>query len=336
MDLSDYYAANGLIGAPTGAAADIARLYLADERLVVLAAAREADGAARGKVPFRLFSVAGSVRAALAESLQASEKRPLLLLFGGEPILIVGALRGVAGILPVIVPGGVARELLAAPAALCGAVEDIAVVPSHAGKYRKRTESEIERAREFVRTVTRPFSPLSPTLAGEALLSALATRAAQLSGLVGVPLEYDLSGFGMRVTDRILTEWYTGVLFAVLTAAARTAGEKARAVRAYIDRDGIGKPMMHLSFWREDTDAGFAEFIPLAQKARTRGAIFDAVVFPDRPHEVQVRASLSPVELSAEGLKEKHELLAGDLPAAPSVIPIPEAVRDDCELSFDA
>ena len=336
MDLSSYYAANGLIGTSTGAAAaGIAHLYLTDEHFTVLSAARGKDDLAPGEALFSRYPVARSARPALAKCLCAADKRSLLLLAGKEPILIVGALRGAAGILPVIVPGGEMRELLGAPAALCGLSENVTVVPTAAGKYRKFTDGEIERVREFVRTVTHPFSPFPSTLTGGALLSALAARAAQLAGLVGAPLEYDLSGFGMRATDRILSEWAVGVLFAVLTAAARTAGEKARTVRAYIDRGGTGEPMMHLSFWREDTETAFAEFLPLAQKARERGAIFDAVVFPDRPHEVQVRASLSPVELSAEGIKEKHELLAGDAPTAPSVIPIPEAVRSEYELSFD-
>lgn len=335
MDLSDYYTASGLIGASTGAAAaQIAHLYLTDEHFTVLSSARGKDDLAPGEALFSRYPVARSALSALANRLCAPDK-PLLLLAGREPILIVGALRGAAGILPVIVPGKEMRGLLGSPAALCGLSEDLAVVPAAAGKYRKFTNDEIGRVRDYVRAVTYPFAPFPPTLSGGALLPALSSRAAQLAGLAGVPLEYDLSGFGMRATDRILPTWAVGVLLAVLTAAARTAGEKAQAVRVYIDRGGTGEPMMHLAFRSEDTGTPFAEFLPLAQKARERGAIFDAVVFPDRPHEVQVRASLSPVELSAEGLKEKHELLMGDAPAASSVIPIPDAVRDAFELSFD-
>ena len=84
-----------------------------------------------------------------------------------------------------------------------------------------------------------------------------------------------------------------------------------RTLRIRLQRDyGIGV-MLYAELWRADERDALDELYPPVQRAQCRGAILDCVSFPEQPRRVELRASLSPIELSRQGGKEKHLLLGG-------------------------
>jgi hypothetical protein len=147
--------------------------------------------------------------------------------------------------------------------------------------------------------------------------------------LLNVTFSFDASGLVARSCDSVDVAFALGVMLAALFAAHRFAGD---AVQAYAAIEGA--PTLYLAFSRRTTVDDPAEFFPLLRVAAARGAVLDVVCPNEHPERLQVRACIGTVELSAQGVRERHRFLEGKSPFAclPSAIVISPPFP---ELSFD-
>lgn len=310
MELAAYYAAHHRIGDPDGRAMQHTdALYLLDDTLCVIGAVTPTGKAPLGKGFFSLFPAQPYEVEALKASFSEFEGRNLLFLCEDTPALAIGSLPLHVGLLPVILPGEGVQGPLRAPALFDRVPESLRVSRCGLARYALPTDEERDAVARWYTSATRPFSYGAIAPDGEAALQAMSFRASHLAMLCGCRLEFDLTGLGMRPGDVFDIELYTGTLLAALMATHRVGVQ--RTLRMFTRREyGIG-PVMYLELHRESVDDPLPELQPLARAAAARGAVFDCIFFENEPERVEIRASIAPVELSLQGVKEQHPLAAG-------------------------
>lgn len=311
MELSAYYAGHHMIGEPDARGTDLrSEVYLLDASYWVLSARAEQDTQQvldRGF--FDLFPAADSEREALEDYLRGYDHSCLLLQTKKTPVLFIGCFFKETGLMLAVVPLGRVQQVLCRPALFDRVPESLRISRGGLARYALPGEEERELVARWYVSVSTPFLFGAEQSGGEGLLRALALRATRLTELLGCRLAFDFTGLGLRPTDVIDIALYTGVLTAALMAASRMGGE--RTVRMRLQHDfGVGV-MLYAELRRADGQDPLAELRPVALAAQNRGAILDAVCLPEDLYRIELRASLSPIELSLQGTKERHPLLNG-------------------------
>lgn len=310
MPLTTYYAAHRMIGDPDGRALPReGELYLLDGALRIIGGVTCGGEVQIGTPFFAQYPAEQSEREALERQLCEYARRSLLLLCGDTPALAIGALFLQTGLLPVVLPNGSVQQALRRPALFDGVPESLRVSRGGLARYAEPTGEQLEALGRWYRSVSHPFFYGADATDGEAMLRVMSSRATHLVRLCGCRLEFDLTGLGMRPGDVFDLELYTGVLLAAMMATHRIGRE--RTLRMFARREyGLG-PVMYLELHRTDVRDTLPELLPLVQMAQARGAILDCVCLPEDPERVEIRASISPVELSFQGVKEQNPLTGG-------------------------
>ena len=277
---------------------------------------------------FDVFPAKRSVREEIVDYARSYPQECLLTLCGRVPVLFVGSLAAHTGLIPVLLPQGAVKSTLAFPAAFHGVPAHVCVSGSAQMRYKAHDEAAFAEACRWLVSVSAPF--VCSAEAERSLASVLSFAAARLSALLELPFSCDFAGIGAVGCTKVDVAFGVGVMLAALAAAKR---EKAdNGVRLYAASEGA--PTLYLEYTRCENADTVSEFSPLLACAAARGAVLDVVSPIADPSLVQIRACLGVVELSAQGVRERHRFLEGKSPlsilpqAAACALPFPEFLFD--------
>ena len=314
----------------SGGAATAVKYCLLDRDFCIISSnvsAENAENGVTGASFFDAFPAKRAVREEIAAYVRSYPQEVLLTLCGRVPVLIVGTLLAHTGLILAVLPQGAVKATFAFPAVFHGVPSCVCVSPSAQMRYKAHGDADFAEACRWLVGVSGLFvsfgDPDRP-LAG--VLSSVTDR---LSALLDVPLFCDLAGISTAPCAKVDLPFATGVMLAALTAAKRA--DAVEGVRVYAAMEGT--PTLYLEYTcRENADT-VCEFLPLLSCAAARGVSLDVVSPVSDPCRVQIRACLGIVELSAQGVRERHRFLEGKsplvtLPPAASAIPF-------SEISFD-
>ncbi len=302
--------------------------YLLNDALCILNADTGAKNDNTCPSFFDLFPAKLAVREEIAAYVRSFPGELLLTLCGGTPVLLAGTLAAHTGLVLALLPEGEIKKTLAAPAAFHRVPACVSVSPSAQLRYKTHDEESFAAACRWLLKIGAPFT--LPGDEGRELNSALSFCATRLSQLLDVPLSLDLSGLPALSCVGIDMAFAVGVILTTLAAAKRDGTENGVQLYAAME----GAPTLRLSYDRAEIADTVPEFSSLLRCAEARGASLDVVCPDTDPHRVQVRASLGIVELSAQGVRERHRFLEGKSPLG--AMPREHAITADFpELSMD-
>ncbi len=277
---------------------------------------------------FDLFPAKLAVREEIAAYVRSFPSEILLTLCGRTPVLFVGTLAAHTGLVLAVVPEGEIKQTLAFPAAFHLVPACVRVSPSAQMRYKAHDEASFAEACRWLVRIGAPFTFLASE--ERELGATLSFFAEKLSQLLKVPLSADFSGLPALSCAGVELPFAVGVMLAVLVAAG--SDDVGDGVQMYAAMEGT--PTLHFRYQRAEIADTVPEFAPLLRCAATRGATLD-VVCPDTDLRcVQIRACLGAVELSAQGVRERHRFLEGKSPLGE--MPAPRAIPVEfSELSLD-
>ena len=267
------------------------------------------ENGATGASFFDIFPAKRAVREEMADYVRSFPHKILLTLCGRTPVLLVGTLAAHTGLALAVLPQG-------------------DVSPSAQMRYKAHDDELFAGACRWLANVSAPFVGFDE--AERNLASALEFVAERLSLLTDLALSHDFMGVSTLSCAKVDVAFATGVMLAALAAAKRA--DKEQSVRAYAATEGA--PTLYLEYTRTENADAAPEFLPLLGCAAARGVSLDVVCPVSEPERVQIRASLGVVELSAQGVRERHRFLEGKSPldilpqARGMALPFPE-------ISFD-
>lgn len=304
----------------------VARLYLLDAGFRVLSAPVSEEN---GAFFFDLYPAGRPAREEIDAYLRSYPQELLLTLCARMPVLFIGTFFAQTGLLVAVVPEGEIKATLSFPAAFHRVPAHVSVSPSAQMRYKVHEEEAFAAAGRWLAAMSAPFALCWS--AGEAKVSALLDFClTRMATLLGVSVSADFSGLPALFLDGLCGEFALGVMLAALMAARRLAS--ADGVQLYAAMEGA--PTLHLRLSRADGEDTLPEFQPLLRVAAARGAILDVVCPQNEPRSVQIRACFGMVELSAQGVRERHRFLEGKSPLG--TMAVAHAVSPDFpELSFD-
>lgn len=286
-----------------------ARLYLLNSALCVIEERTQSENgedAAHGTSFFDLFPAKRVVQEEIAAYVRSYPQRMLLSLCSCTPVLFIGTLTAHAELALAAVPEGEVKSTLSFPAAFHRVPACVSVSPSAQMRYKTHDEAAFAAAAQWLLGVSAPFT--CPKDA--ALAPTLSFCAQRLSRLLNVPFPCDFSGLSAHSCAGLDIELAIGVMLAALMAAKRENAQEG--VRLYAATEGA--PTLYLEYVRTKCLADVPEFLPLLACAAARGAILDVVCLKQDPRRVQIRAAFGVVELSAQGVRERHRFLEGKSP----------------------
>lgn len=305
-----------------------ARYYLLDGNFRIISAITGEENDANGSFLFDLFPANRLLREEIVDYVRSYPHEVLLTLCSRTPVLLIGTLFAQAGLILAVLPEGEIRKTLSFPAAFHHVPAQVCVSTSAQMRYRAHGEEAFADACRWLFTASAPFLPSSSEQ--KTLSSLLSLSATRLSSLLRVPLSCDFSGLPALSCKGCCTELAVGVILATLMAAQHSSlqGEvQLSAVKEDV-------PTLYLSFSRADTESKLDEFLPLLGVTAARGMLLDVVSPKKRPDLVQVRVAIGVVELSAQGVRERHRFLEGKSPLV--TLPVAYASPPSFpEMSFD-
>ena len=328
MDLSPYYINHGMIGEADGLAAPhTADLYLLDKSGTVLSQHTKSGENVIGRSFFELYPATAVERNAFAEALSGFEYRNLLFLTKSSPALLACSAFGKSGMALCALPVGAVAKTLSHPCDFAGVLPNLILSPSAAQRRKAHTSEDFLAASRWYTPFARAFCTVADT-EGHALAHALSTRASYLALLCGVRIEFDFRNVVLLRNTGVDLDVYTGLLTAALMAAQRM--DAGQTVQMYLDRNDRDGALLYLKLSSPDVQDSVPELELTDLCAQMRGMIHHAVRYHDTPTEVQLCASLTPRELSAQGVKQDHPLWRwpSSLDYAPRSIPIEQADND--------
>ena len=293
------------------AVASDAKIYLLDRGFGIICAHTCGENDEKvddGTSFFDLFAAGRAVREEIAAYVRSHPADVLLTLCGSTPVLFVGTLAAHTGLVLAIVPEGNVKKTLAFPAGFHRVPVRVCVGKSAQMRYKAHREADFAAAAQWLLALSAPFSVAQDswrTLDGP--LTFCATR---LGALWRVPLSCDFSGVSAVTCTGIHFPFAVGVMLAAVAAARNTATEEG--VRLYAAMEGA--PALYLEYTRTALSDTVPEFLPLLACAEARGAVLDVVFPKEDPCRVQIRACIGIVELSAQGVRERHRFLEGKSP----------------------
>lgn len=304
-----------------------ARYYLLDRDFLLISARTGAENAEIGTSFFNLYPANRVLREEIEAYVTSYPDDVFLTLCARTPVLFVGTLFAKTGLILAFLPEGKIKKTLSLPAAFHRAPEHVSVSTFAKMYYKAYGEAEFSAASRWLLDTSAPF--LYPSNADQPLSAVLAMRIKRLATLLDTTLSCDLSGLPAMGTSGVDLEFVTGVILATLMAAQRVG---CTDVQIYAAMEGT--PTLYLQYFRADASDALTEFHSLLNVAAARGAILDVVSPKEDPLCVQVRVGIGVVELSAQGVRERHRFLEGKSPlsflsdARAISLPFPE-------LSFD-
>ena len=307
------------------------RVYLLDRDFCVISGYTCEGNGENGVVGssfFDLVPAKRAVREEVADYVRSFPHKMLLTLCGRTPVLFVGTLTAHTGLVLAVLPQGDIRSVLAFPAAFHGVLAHVCVSPSAQMRYKAHADEAFAEACRWLASISAPFA--GSLEAERSLAGALDFISGRLSLLMDLPLSCDFMGVSALSCAKVDMPFATGVILAALAAAKRA--EAADGVHAYAAMEGV--PTLYLEYKRRKNADTVCEFLPLLRCAASRGVSLDVVSPVSDPCRVQVRACLGIVELSAQGVRERHRFLEGKSPlvvlsqAAAEALPFPEFVLD--------
>ena len=318
MDFVAYHAGEVLADKSAG------QYYLLDGALCVISAKTGAENVDFGTSIFDLFPAARAVREEIVAYLHSYPQELLLTLCGRTPVVFVGTLYAQTGLVLAVLPEGEVKKTLSLPAAFHHVPAHVCVSTSAQMRYKAHNEEAFCAAARWLSAVSAPFVLVQD--AQRELSAWLSSCAQRLSALLQVPLSCDFSGLPTLSFSGVQTEFAVGVILATLMAAS---GNGVRLCAVW-----EGEPTLYLEYTRDDLSHTPRELEPLLGVAAARGAVLDVVSPKEAPHLVQLRACFGVVELSAQGVRERHRFLEGkspllEMPASHAIPPVFP------ELSFD-
>ena len=322
MDFLAYHDGAVLAGKAVG------QYYLLDGALCVISAKTGEENAVFGTSFFDLFPATRAVREEIAAYLRSYPQEVLLTLCGRTPVVLVGTLYAQTGLVLAVLPEGNTKKTLTLPAAFHHVPAHVCVSTSAQMRYKAHNEEAFAAAARWLSTVGAPFL-FSQSVSGE-LSAWLSLCTKRLSALLKTPLFCDLSGLPALSMSGVQTEFALGVMLATLMAAGRAATNAEVRLCALFE----STPMLYLEYTRDALSHTPRELEPLLTCAAARGAVLDVVYPLNDPYLVQVRVCIGVVELSAQGVRERHRFLEGkspllEMPASHAIPPVFP------ELSFD-
>ena len=306
-----------------------ADLYLLDAGLGIIGTCAQGESNRIGTSFFDHFPANRVSREEIFGYLRSYPHDVLLTLCGRTPVVFIGTLFAHTGLVVAVLPKGEVKRTLSFPAAFHHVPAHVCVSPSAQMRYKVLDEEAFAEASRWLLFVSAPFRYHQNAEATftSSLLRFCATR---LSSLFGVPLSEDFSGLPALSRDGLDLAFAVGVMLAAFAAASRLS--PTEGVRLYAAKEGA--PMLYLQFSCGEARDPLDEFVPLLRVAVARGAILDVVSPQDAQNLVQVRACFGVVELSAQGVRERHRFLEGKSPLGemPSAHALPYAFLEN---SFD-
>ncbi len=336
MELSAYHAAHRMIGdADHRDALPLASFYLLDRGFTVLSQHGTSKEAHIGAQFFDVLPAAREEREEIRSLLHAYGNENVLGCCCGVPVLFLGALLRKTGLLLAVIPEGKAYEVLSYPCVLSGMLNGLVLTHGALGRYKKWEGEELEVGCQFYLSHARVLSHKGVAGVGNVDVAALGHRAEQLARLTGTRLQFDLTGLGIRYAEALDAEWFTGVVLAALMAAARLGESKTICLST--ERAFPHYAVLRLCFRRSDEMAPVTEFAPLFAVSRMRHHLFEAESYPEDLNELQIYTFLTPVELSAQEIKEMHLALQGVRRALSLCLEteLPYSTMQELELTFD-
>lgn len=322
MDFVAYHTGEALAGKTMG------QYYLLDGALCVISAKTGGENVAFGTSFFDLFPAVRAVREEIAAYLHSYPQEVLLTLCGRTPVLFVGTVYAQTGLVLAVLPEGELKKTLASPAAFHHVPAHVCVSISAQMRYKAHDEEAFAAAARYLSAISAPFA-LAQSASGE-LSAWLSSCTQRLSMLLQAPLSCDLSGLPAMSVSGVQAEFALGVILATLMAAGRAASDAEVRLCALFE----GAPTLYLEYTRNDLSHTPRELEPLLSCAAARGAVLDVVYPLEDPYLVQVRACIGVVELSAQGVRERHRFLEGKSPL--SGVPVSHAIPPAfSEFSFD-
>ena len=309
-------------------AVSAAQYFLLDRDFGIVSCDTSKENGAMGASFFDIFPAKRAVREEIADYVRSFPHKILLTLCGRTPVLLVGTLAAHTGLTLAVLPQGDVRSALAFPAAFHGVSANVCVSPSAQMRYKAHDDELFAGACRWLANVSAPFVGFDE--AERNLASALEFVAERLSLLTDLALSHDFMGVSTLSCAKVDVAFATGVMLAALAAAKRA--DKEQSVRAYAATEGA--PTLYLEYTRTENADAAPEFLPLLGCAAARGVSLDVVCPVSEPERVQIRACLGVVELSAQGVRERHRFLEGKSPldtllqACGAALPFPE-------ISFD-
>ncbi len=273
---------------------------------------------------FDLFPTKRAVREEIATYACSFPREMLLTLCGRTPVLFVGTFAAHTGLILAVVPEGEVKSTLSFPAAFHKVPAHVGVSSSAQMRYKAHSEAAFAEACRWLVSVSAPFA--YPEDADRELIPTLSFCATRLSVLLKVPFFFDFSGLPALGCAGLDLQLAIGVMLAALSAARRSGAESGVQLYAAME----GAPTLYLEYTRAEIADTVPEFLPLLACAKARGAILDVVCPEAEPCRVQVRACFGIVELSAQGVRERHRFLEGKSPlgALPQAYAVPLAFSE--------
>ena len=295
-------------------------MYLLNGEFCIINGVTEKKECVNGTSFFDLFPAKRALREEISAYVSSRPQDLLLTLCSRTPVLFVGTLFAHTGLILAVLPQGAMKKTLSFPGAFHHVPGRICVSASAQMLYKAHSEEDFAAAAQWLLALCEPLSFVPRTNTFAATLSFYATR---LSALCGVPFSCDFSGLSGALGAEPHLPFAVGVMLGTLLAARRCAS--VQGVRLYAASEGA--PTLYLEFVRSDLQDMVPEFSPLLSCAAARGAVLDVVSPKEEPHLVQIRACIGIVELSAQGLRERHRFLTGKSPLGllPSGAAIPMA-----------
>lgn len=309
------------------ASAMTGQYYLLDRNFSLISAKTGAENAEIGTSFFNLYPSNRVLREEIVTYVHSYPADVLLTLCARTPILFAGTLLAQTGLILAILPEGEIKRTLSLPAVFHRVPEHVCVSPSAQMCYKPHAEAEFAAACRWLLGAAAPF--LHPKSTELSFPFVLRTRAMQLATLWNVPLFCDFFGLPALSCHDIDVGFAIGVMLVTFSAARRLS---CKEVRLYVAMEDA--PTLYLIYSCADAVDALPEFHPLLAVAAARGATLDVVSPKEDPLCVQVRAHLGVVELSAQGLRERHRFLEGKRPllSASDIRVIPPSFP---EFSFD-
>lgn len=287
----------------------VARYYLLNADFTVISAITGEENTPIGDSFFDVFPVNRVLWEEIADYVRSYPQEMLLTLCARTPVLFVGTLFAQTGLILAVLSEGSVKKTLSHPAAFHRVLSCVRVSPSAQMRYKAHDEAAFADACRWMLAAGAPFSISWGT--EQSLSALLAARAARLGALLGVPLSLDVAGLPTRSCEGVDVPFALGVMLATLFAARRIA---CAEVQAYAVIEGA--PTLYLSLLCDVATDDLAELHSLFRVAVARGAVLDVVCPNERPELLQVRACVGTVELSAQGVRERHRFLEGKSPLA--------------------
>lgn len=305
-----------------------ARYYLLDGELCIISAQTGEENATSGTSFFELFPANRLLREEITSYVHSYPRDVLLTLCGRVPVLFIGTVYAQTGLVLGVLPEAPIKKTLSFPAAFHHVPACVCVSPSAQMRYLAHDEAAFADACRWLLAVSAPF--LATQNAERELSAVLSTCAQRLCALLQASLSFDFSGLPALSCAGACPEFAVGVMLATLWAARRVS--PVGAVQLYAAYEGA--PTLYFSFSRADAEDPLPEFTALLRCAAARGAVLDVVCSGEDPHLVQLRAGIGVVELSAQGVRERHCFLEGKSPLV--LLPSAHTLSPSFpELSFD-